>query len=493
MTQHLSRNFVAGFLLILQVTFSLENKFELAGSATPITGKLGQAVVLPCQLKPNISAKAMEITWLTDDDKTTVFQYKAGLVQGVSEQYKDRTLLFLDELPSGNVSLLIMDLRVSDDNKYKCFVFEKDWFNDIVVQLAISNLGDRPQLSLANKDDGVTLKCESLGWYPKPVLQWRSIAGKSLAGHVEALESPNGLITMSSQIVIPDDNSGVICSIQDGQSRKIYKSQVYINEHFFKYVASSWKALGIMLIFFLLAALLLVAVFMFFFKKSKVKIESEKQRLESENDELRKEIKATGYILKSEWERMRKSCARVTLDPETAHPRLVVSADGRCVQNQHKDQNVPDTPLRFDTWHFVLGRESFTSGQHYWEVDVKKRADWYLGVISESAQRKGRVSLKPQSGYWIVRWYSDELTALTDPETTLRLRAISQKVGVYLDCDEGRLSFYSVEDRWHIYTFNGGVTGKLYPLFAPGCEGEELEILQPGDKTNNSDKHKEVV
>ncbi|XP_051778300.1 erythroid membrane-associated protein-like, partial [Erpetoichthys calabaricus] len=187
------------------------------------------------------------------------------------------------------------------------------------------------------------------------------------------------------------------------------------------------------------------------------------------------------------------SLAHVTLDPDTAHPHLVVSADGRRVQNLFKDQNVPDTPLRFDTWHFVLGRESFTSGQQYWEVDVKERTDWYLGVVSESAQRKGRVSLKPQSGYWIVRLNSGELTALTDPETTLRLRAISQMVGVHLDCDEGRLSFYSVEDHWHIYTFNGGVTGKLYPLFEPGNEGEELEILQPGHETNHTDQHKEVV
>ncbi|XP_051778297.1 E3 ubiquitin-protein ligase TRIM39-like [Erpetoichthys calabaricus] len=183
---------------------------------------------------------------------------------------------------------------------------------------------------------------------------------------------------------------------------------------------------------------------------------------------------------------MCKATAHVTLDPETAHSRLVVSADGRFVREQYKDQNVPDTPLRFDTWHFVLGRESFTSGQHYWEVDVKERSNWMLGVVSESAQRKGRVSLKPQSGYWIVRLNSDELTALTNSETTLRLRAIPQKVRVYLDCDKGRLSFYSVEDCWHIYTFNGGITGKLYPLFEPGCEGEELEIMPPGHATNNS-------
>ncbi|KAG2463409.1 TRI39 ligase, partial [Polypterus senegalus] len=87
---------------------------------------------------------------------------------------------------------------------------------------------------------------------------------------------------------------------------------------------------------------------------------------------------------------------------------------------------------------------------------------------------------------------SYELTALTDPETPLRLRAIPQKVGMYLDCDEGRLSFYSVEDHWHIHTFNGGVTGKLYPLFEPGVDGEELEILQPGDEINQSDQHKET-
>ncbi|MGH0128754.1 UNVERIFIED_CONTAM: hypothetical protein FKN15_044106 [Acipenser sinensis] len=162
----------------------------------------------------------------------------------------------------------------------------------------------------------------------------------------------------------------------------------------------------------------------------------------------------------------------VTLDPDTAHPCLIVSKDGKCVRKETTKQNVPDTEQRFDEYYFVLGRQGFTSGRHYWEVDVGDRDSWKLGVTYESATRKGRFDLSPSEGYWVIQLRSGGgLCALN-----VSLLKNPEKVGVYLDYEGGKVSFYRVEDRFHIYTFSFEFSEKLYPFFDPGTSGMDLVI-----------------
>ncbi|XP_072890989.1 zinc-binding protein A33-like [Hemitrygon akajei] len=67
----------------------------------------------------------------------------------------------------------------------------------------------------------------------------------------------------------------------------------------------------------------------------------------------------------------------VTLDVETANPCLEVSEDRKSVRCTGTRRNLPDTGKRFTYWACVLGSEGFTSGRHYWEVEVTgNRAGW---------------------------------------------------------------------------------------------------------------------
>uniref|UniRef100_A0A8D0CD21 E3 ubiquitin-protein ligase TRIM39-like n=1 Tax=Scleropages formosus TaxID=113540 RepID=A0A8D0CD21_SCLFO len=159
----------------------------------------------------------------------------------------------------------------------------------------------------------------------------------------------------------------------------------------------------------------------------------------------------------------------VTLDPWTANPWLDVSADGKQVKDGDKQQCFPDNPERFDTAPCVLGKEGFSSGRHYWEVEVVGKTAWDLGVARVSVKRKGVVRLSPEDGFWTVCLRrGNEYRACDEQAVLLHLHEKPRKLGVYVDCEEGQVSFYNVDARSHIYTFSGyNFTEKLLPLFNP--------------------------
>ncbi|KAK3545346.1 hypothetical protein QTP70_004072 [Hemibagrus guttatus] len=101
-----------------------------------------------------------------------------------------------------------------------------------------------------------------------------------------------------------------------------------------------------------------------------------------------------------------KETVDVTLDPDTAHPKLILSADGKQVTHGDTRQNLPDTPQRFDKCPCVLGKQSFSSGRFYYEVQVRGKTAWDVGVVTESINRKGKIKLNPKK--WILDCLAEE-------------------------------------------------------------------------------------
>ncbi|XP_065419913.1 zinc finger protein RFP-like [Chrysemys picta bellii] len=155
----------------------------------------------------------------------------------------------------------------------------------------------------------------------------------------------------------------------------------------------------------------------------------------------------------------------VTLDPDTAHPKLVLSEDRKRVRHRDIWQDLPNNPERFDTYPEVLGAEGFVGGRRYWEVEVGEKPEWDLGVCRESVNRKGLVTLSPEDGYWAVRLRDGEYKALTSPWTPLPVSVRPSRVGIFLDYEAGEVSFYNVTDRSHLFTFTGTFSGTLRPYF----------------------------
>ncbi|XP_032903308.1 zinc-binding protein A33-like isoform X1 [Amblyraja radiata] len=159
----------------------------------------------------------------------------------------------------------------------------------------------------------------------------------------------------------------------------------------------------------------------------------------------------------------------LTLDPNTAHPYLVLSEDLTSVRLGDQGKEVPDTPGRFDRRSSVLASEGFSAGKHYWEVEVGTKTWWELGVAEESAERKGHITLQPDMGYCIMCLvYGNSYVALTSPRTPLAIKVKPCNIGVYLDHEGGQVSFYNADNMTLLYTFNQTFKGRVFPFFNPG-------------------------
>ncbi|KAF7651777.1 hypothetical protein LDENG_00105790 [Lucifuga dentata] len=183
----------------------------------------------------------------------------------------------------------------------------------------------------------------------------------------------------------------------------------------------------------------------------------------------------------AELKRIQQCAEDVTLDPNTANPHLIISDDGKRVKDGHEKKNLQDNPERFSDGHCVLAKQSFSSGRFYYEVQVKGKSEWELGVASEFIERKGVITLSPEKGFWTIclRNENNYLASIDNGVVSLSLKSKPVKVGVFVDYEESLVSFYDINASALIYSFMGCVfTQKLYPFFGPGVKSGKKNSAQ---------------
>ncbi|KAM6986268.1 E3 ubiquitin-protein ligase TRIM58-like [Aplochiton taeniatus] len=182
-------------------------------------------------------------------------------------------------------------------------------------------------------------------------------------------------------------------------------------------------------------------------------------------------IKDLKELCDAELMRIQQYAVDVTLEPDTAHPNLILSEDGNQVIYGKIRKDLPDNPQRFSRCPCVLGKEGFSSGKFYFEIMLKEKIEWALGVATESINRKGTFPLGPRNGNWTISLsHGNEYRA---PGLSLSLGKKPQKVGVFVDYEGGQVSFYDVDNKTQIYSYRGYTfTEKLYPLFFVGCNAD---------------------
>ncbi|XP_038843296.1 uncharacterized protein LOC120042527 [Salvelinus namaycush] len=181
----------------------------------------------------------------------------------------------------------------------------------------------------------------------------------------------------------------------------------------------------------------------------------------------------------------RKYACHLTLDPNTAHPNLILSEGNRKVTLVEEKQHYEDHPDRFDYHSHVVCREGLSGGRNYWEVE-NDGDQIYIGVVYKGMKRKGDeddswIGLNRKS--WCL-FCSDSGYDFYHPGVSVR-RSISDpdsnRVGVYLDWSAGTLSFYSVSSSGtltHLYTEHTRFTEPLYPGFGFEVSSSSVTLCQ---------------
>ncbi|XP_023581238.1 tripartite motif-containing protein 60-like [Trichechus manatus latirostris] len=156
------------------------------------------------------------------------------------------------------------------------------------------------------------------------------------------------------------------------------------------------------------------------------------------------------------------------LDPETAHPDLIISEDRKTVIYKMMNPNCPQSAREFNVYPSALSSEGFDSGRHFGQVEVRGRGEWSLGVCKESFPRNVITSPSPNNGCWQIELWTSEFATWESVNLS--------RIGVFMDCELGEVSFYNLNNRSLLYTSTVTSVEKLIPYFSIGPSSNSLAI-----------------
>ncbi|CAN0112588.1 unnamed protein product [Lampetra fluviatilis] len=172
-----------------------------------------------------------------------------------------------------------------------------------------------------------------------------------------------------------------------------------------------------------------------------------------------------------------------TVDPNSAHNKLQISSDLRTVTWTAVSQGRPDHPHHFDACPQALCSESFSSGQHYWEVDVGGVAgSCEVGVAYGTIARKGggdECGLGQNDSSWVLYKYNNSCYVRHGGvKTSVPVRDPLRRVGCHLHWEAGLLSFYRADSMELLHSVHHSFSQPLYPaLRVGGVVGSSVRIL----------------
>ncbi|XP_072559131.1 uncharacterized protein [Paramormyrops kingsleyae] len=150
-------------LILFWIVVSTDG-FLLHGSAGPLTAQLRGAVLLPCFVDRPLPLEELKVDWRRTDSDTIVHLFQGGQSRPESQgdAYRSRASFFSQEIPKGNFSLLLEDVRTADAGVYKCVVYTKQEHQETrvairqVERLVVTGVDEAVYAHVA---EDVTLSC----------------------------------------------------------------------------------------------------------------------------------------------------------------------------------------------------------------------------------------------------------------------------------------------------------------------------------------------
>ncbi|XP_038237063.1 butyrophilin subfamily 3 member A2-like [Dermochelys coriacea] len=487
-------------LSFLQMLHLITGQFKIIPPQNPVIAIIGEAVVLPCQLTGQNNPETIAVQWILSrhSEKIDVSTYDGVTKEErENERYQGRTQFFHTEFQAGNMSLNLKNVIVSDKGKYTCSVSLGSWYDEVVVELDVTARGGESSIFLEDyADQAIGLTCRSEGWFPEPQVLWLDSKGQKRTEKptTSNTKTPAGIYNIESAINIePGSDNEVSCKIINNILNTVSESRVLISDVFFP-TTSPWMAAFLIILFL---SITLIAAVGYKLKNNndttsrsvneKKKMEEEKEHLSSALETNKRtektviqEIQETIDRLSKELEfrRAQSYAVPITLDPDCKHPELKLSEDQKRVW---KDPSSPE--LDAASWALlVVGKEGFVAGRQYWEVEVGEKLDWELGVLSQMVRdrvKREKAETLPEEGYWSLKRSQGDFFSGIENAKIEKMDCRYKVIGVFLDREEKKISFYDAGMMFLITTIPADFTDKFlyYPFLSPRNNTGEQKAL----------------
>ncbi|XP_062993660.1 butyrophilin subfamily 3 member A2-like [Elgaria multicarinata webbii] len=494
-------------LMFLQISYVANaGQFAIIPPKNPVIGSLGKEVMLPCQLTTsNISESSITVTWIFDksSQKINVGTYIGENKEETSDiRYQGRAELSHRELSKGNMSLILKNSQLTDEGRYVCMVHLGNWYDEVFIDLLLTAKGAEPAITMLDyKSQGIGFTCSSEGWYPKPQALWLNSKGgnRTEKSNTTNTQTAVGTFSVFSSITIqPGGDNELSCKIINNLLQLESESRILVSDVFYPATPSWLPPFIIILLLFICLAIFAV----YKLKESYENVsqaEKQKNKIKSDRDHLKLAIESEGNTtqaslaeLKTRFDvhtneldirRLQHYAAAFTLDSDYKHPGVIISEDQKKASFKTLTAGQPEAALGS---LIVVGKEGYAAGKHYWEVKVGGRSDWELGVLtkSEKEKAKNKKFVGPLGdGCWALRSVGGDLFSNRDENKIEKKDVSFSVIGMLLDEDEGKISFYNAEIKFLINSIPIEAIEKLYPFLGFGKTGENgsqcpLEIIQ---------------
>ncbi|XP_073400396.1 uncharacterized protein [Dendrobates tinctorius] len=159
--------------------------------------------------------------------------------------------------------------------------------------------------------------------------------------------------------------------------------------------------------------------------------------------------------------------ADILLAVNTAANNLLISDDLKTATWTEITQNRPEISERFQEHPQVMSRRRFTSGRHYWDVEISGSPRWRVGMCYPSIDRRGPQSYIGYNKSWGLyggQVYNNRCLVIHNSEEIRLPHQISnERFRIYLDYEAGQLSFYELCDPIrHLHTFTAAFSEPLH-------------------------------
>ncbi|XP_077878950.1 butyrophilin subfamily 1 member A1-like [Ictidomys tridecemlineatus] len=469
------------------------------GPSSPVIAKVGAEAVFSCHLNPSTDAQDMEIKWFHTKNSDLVHYYRSSqdILEKQQPEYRGRTELLKDKISQGQVALRIRSIRPSDGGDYNCSFTSSTHHSAAQFSVEVTGqfqvMGPRsPVIAMVGKE--AVFSCHlkpamdaqqmEVTWYKNHqsglVHDYRNgqehVEQQQLeyCGRTQFLKGniSQGQVALRLQPIRTSDAGVYRCLIASSTGYSEAQFKLLVTGDLFTRV-SPWTV--VLAVFDVLVAISLAVIGAILMRTTKAK--------EILSEELEERSSIGGIDL----EEARRYAEDITLDADTAHPSLHVSHGGKHVETLPLKQDVPDKSARFTLAPFVLGQKSFSSGHHYWEVEVPDKYTWNVGLCLDSVKRKISYNYtSPENGFWSISRIDRRYDALSVPRFVVNVENPPLKiVGIFLQYEKGLISFYDVKASSILYTFKSKFTQPLKPYFSPGPHipggNQAFKILQvPG-------------